>query len=63
MFLTAMVGAGISSFATVSSLSSAMSNTTKAIDKMDNKLDKFDDRIRQTEIRQAEYKQAYIAAN
>ena len=70
MFFTALLGAAISSFSTVSSLSASIAvlnnkatNTTNAIDKIIIKLDKFDDRIRQNEIQQAQQKQNYIAAN
>jgi len=55
MVLTAIFGAAISSFATVSGLSQNMQSLTKSVDKISLKLDKIDERVRQTEIKQAQY--------
>ena len=63
MFFTALLGAAISSFSTVSSMTSEIRTITKSVDKIDVKLDKFDDRIRQNEIYQAQFKREYLAAN
>lgn len=63
MFITALLGAAISSFSTVSSMTAEMRTITKSVDKIDIKLDKFDERIRQNEIYQAQFKREYLAAN
>ena len=63
MFITALLGAAISSFYTVSSMTTEIRMITKSVDKIDVKLDKFDDRIRQNEIYQAQFKREYLAAN
>jgi len=63
MFFTALLGAAISSFSTVSSVTTEMRTIVKSIDKIDIKLDKFDERLRQAEIYQAQFKQEYLAAN
>lgn len=63
MFFTAMLGAAISSFSTVSSLSSEIASLAKSVDRTHVKLDKFDDRIRQNQIDLAQYRRTYLAAN
>lgn len=63
MFLAALLGAAISSFSTVSSVSTEMRLLTKSVDKVHIKIDKFDDRLREAEVYQAQFKREYLAAN
>ena len=61
MILTAVFGAGVSSFATVTSVSVEISHLTKTNQRMLDKLDKHDDRIRANEIKLAGNQ--YIVSN
>jgi len=70
MFITALLGAALSSFSTISTLGADIAvltnkatNTTKSVDKISLKIEKFEDRIRRVELQQAHYNQNYIAAN
>ncbi len=52
----------ISSVATTSKLSADISSLTKSVDKIDIRLDKLDERVRQSELKQAK-QSSYLAAN
>jgi hypothetical protein len=49
----------VSSTATTATLSAEIKHISQAVAKLDSKLDKMDERVRQTEIKQA----SYLAAN
>jgi len=61
MMLTAVFGAGISSFATISSIGVEITNLIRSNERVINKLDKHDERIRANEISIAQSE--YLAVN
>jgi hypothetical protein len=58
MFLTALLGAAISSFSTVFNIGSDLAVISSKVDTIVINQSKFDERIRKNEMRQA-----YLAAN
>ena len=54
-----LITASMSSAATISALSSDIANISRAVIKIDGKMERFDDRLRAVEIGQA----GYIASN
>ena len=70
MICTALFGAAISSFSTVSSLGADIAvlgnevvNIKRSVDAIAINQGKFGDRLRKAEIYQAQFKREYIAAN
>jgi len=61
MMLTAVFGAGISSFATISSIGVEITNLIRSNERVISKLDKHDERIRANEISIAQSE--YLAIN
>lgn len=54
--------AALNSVTTTATLSTEIKALTKAVDNNATKLDKFDDRLRNAEIYQAQFKREYLAA-
>ena len=53
--IVVLLTAGMSSAATISKLGAELANIDKAVIKIDTKLERFDDRVRELEISNARY--------